>query len=145
MKKYILFPDVTDKSAAHIVEMPSNVFFKVKTCEDGIAIAIGNKDNDEIYGLMVGCDESFLPLMKRVAASDKAKELEESTLLKLEIAFLEFLNDKDTGLLELDNELEDYVEDLNIALYHMQNETKYEEREEIQKAMEAKQARRHNH
>ncbi len=52
MKKYILFPDVTDNSAAHIVEMPSNVFFKVKTCEDGIAIAIGNKDNDEIYGLM---------------------------------------------------------------------------------------------
>ncbi len=116
MKKYIVFPDVDDKAADHVVLMPDNFYIKTKACTDGVAVVIGDKDTGKVYSYTVGCDEGYYPILTHCITNGTAYKIEIPVLACLEMIIFDFMESEEESILEIDGKRELFVDELNHTL-----------------------------
>ena len=68
MNKYLSIHDIDD-TTAHVFQLPSNFMVHVKTCTDGIALAVLSSEGKLLYGLSIPCDKRHYPILKEIAST----------------------------------------------------------------------------
>ena len=92
----------------------------VKTCTDGIALAVLSSETDQLYGLAIPCDERNYPLLKGISSSNLASLLEESMLANIMIDLHEFVESEDT-LFVFERYIREWSDLLNKCLSDYEN------------------------
>jgi hypothetical protein len=95
MNKYLSIHDIDD-TTAHVFQLPSNFMVHVKTCTDGIALAVLSSEGKFLYGLSIPCDKRHYPILKEIASTTTGVRVEEMLLGNVMNALHEFINSDDT-------------------------------------------------
>ncbi len=117
MKKYFLIPDITENGTCHLFEVPSDLFVHVKACIDGVAIVIGDKTTDALYGYVVPASKSDLPLIEHIVKRGDTAYAENkiSGMLCTRIAI--FLEDESKAVFDIREHIVGLCEEIGYILH----------------------------
>lgn len=119
MNKYLSIHDVEDASV-HLFQLPPVLMVHVKTCTDGIALAVLSSETDQLYGLAIPCDECHYPLLKEMISSDMSRHLEDFMLGNIMNDLHEFVESEDT-LFVFERYIRGWIDLLNKSLSDYEN------------------------